>query len=168
LTPETMGGFARGRMRSKQEQSVQALTGYLQAHHRFLLAEHLKPISDLQDAIARLSTEIGERLQPYEELLKRLETIPGVKRRLAEVILAEIGTDMQRFPNAQHCRWYVAVEANRVGSQGDQLLSQITGMDPKTIQRGRQELEHELAERPVDRVRLPGGGRPRAEKKMRS
>ena len=68
----------------------------------------------------------------------------------------------------QQRRWYVAVEADRVGPQGDQLLSQITGMDPKTIQRGHQELEHELAERPVDRVRLPGGGRPRAEKKMRS
>ena len=68
----------------------------------------------------------------------------------------------------QQRRWYVAVEADRVGSQGDQLLSQITGMDAKTIQRGRQELERELAERPVDQVRLPGGGRRRAEKKMRS
>ncbi len=68
----------------------------------------------------------------------------------------------------QQRRWYAAVEADRVGLQGDQLLSQITDMDSKTIQRGRQELEHELAERPFDRVRLPGGGRPRAEKKMRS
>jgi len=68
----------------------------------------------------------------------------------------------------QQRRWYVAVEADRVGPQGDQVLSQITGMDPKTIERGRQELERELAERPVDRVRLPGAGRPRAEKKMRS
>jgi len=68
----------------------------------------------------------------------------------------------------QQRRWYVAVEANRIGSHGDELLAQITGMDPKTIQRGRQELEHDLAERPADRVRLPGGGRPAAEKKMRS
>ena len=68
----------------------------------------------------------------------------------------------------QQRRWYVAMEANRLGAHGDELLAQITGMDPKTIQRGRQELEHELAERPVVRVRLPGGGRLRAEKKMRS
>jgi hypothetical protein len=68
----------------------------------------------------------------------------------------------------QQRRWYVAVEAERIGPQGDQVLSQITGMDPKTIQRGRQELADELAERPVNRVRLPGGGRRRAEKKMRS
>jgi transposase len=89
-------------MRPKREQLVQALTGHLQAHHRFLLAEHLKHLSELVEAIARLSAEIAERLHPYEELLKRLETIPGVKRRLAEIILAEIGPDMQRFPSAQH------------------------------------------------------------------
>ncbi len=49
LTPETMADFARGRMRSKRELLVQALTGHLQAHHRFLLAEHLKHLSQLQD-----------------------------------------------------------------------------------------------------------------------
>jgi transposase len=102
LTPEAMAQFARGRMRSKQELLVQALTGHLQAHHRFLLAEHLKHLAELQDGIARLSAEIAERLHSYEKLLARLETIPGIKRRLAEVILAEIGTDMRRFPSAQH------------------------------------------------------------------
>jgi transposase len=102
LTPEAMAQFARGRMRSKRELLVQALTGHLQAHHRFLLAEHLKHLSQLQDGIARLSGEIAERLHPYEKLLARLETIPGIKRRLAEVILAEIGSDMRRFPSAQH------------------------------------------------------------------
>jgi transposase len=102
LTPEAMAQFARGSMRSKQELLVQALTGHLQAHHRFLLAEHLKHLAELQDGIARLSAEIAERLHPYEKLLARLETIPGIKRRLAEVILAEIGTDMRRFPSAQH------------------------------------------------------------------
>ncbi len=121
LTPETMAGFARGRMRSKQEQLVQALTGHLQAHHRFLLAEHLKHISELQDAIARLSTEIAERLQPYEELLKRLETIPGVKRRLAEVILAEIGTDMRRFPSAQHLASWAGMCPGNHESAGKRL-----------------------------------------------
>jgi hypothetical protein len=59
----------------------------------------------------------------------------------------------------------VAVESNRIGAGGDRLLAQITGLDEKTIQRGRPELAGELSERPVQRVRLPGGGRPRAEKK---
>jgi hypothetical protein len=57
------------------------------------------------------------------------------------------------------------MESERLGPDGDEVLSHITGMDPKTIQRGRQELERELADRPRERVRLPGGGRPRAEKK---
>ena len=46
--------------------------------------------------------EIAEQLRPYELILVRLETIPGIKRRLAEVILAEIGPDMSRFPTAEH------------------------------------------------------------------
>jgi transposase len=111
LTPEEMAAFARGKMRPKREQLVQALTGHFQEHHRFLLAEHLKHLCELRDAIDRLSSEIAERLHSYEELLKRLETIPGVKRRLAEIILAEIGPDMSRFPSAAHLarlRWHVS------------------------------------------------------------
>ena len=65
----------------------------------------------------------------------------------------------------QQRRWYVAVESTRIGAGGDRLLTQITGLDEKTIQRGRQELAISLAERPEQRVRLPGGGRPHAEKK---
>ncbi len=59
----------------------------------------------------------------------------------------------------------VAVESTRIGAGGDRLLAQITGLDEKTIQRGRKELAGEFAERPEQHVRLPGGGRPRAEKK---
>jgi hypothetical protein len=65
----------------------------------------------------------------------------------------------------QQRRWYAAVESNRIGAGGDRLLAQITGLDEKTIERGRQELDRSLAERPEKRVRLPGGDRPRAEKK---
>src|SRR6266540_4821119 len=65
----------------------------------------------------------------------------------------------------QQRRWYVAVEANRMGAGGDHLLSQITGLDEKTIQRGRQELADAFTERPSQRVRLPGGGRRKRGKK---
>ena len=65
----------------------------------------------------------------------------------------------------QQRRWYVALESKRVGHGGDKLLSQITGMDVETIRRGHRELEDDLAERPVGRVRQQGGGRPRVEKK---
>ncbi|MBI4769339.1 MAG: hypothetical protein HY784_02720 [Chloroflexi bacterium] len=67
----------------------------------------------------------------------------------------------------QQRRWYVAVEANRMGRGGGRLLSQIMGLDEKTIQRGQQELEQGFAERPADQVRLAGGGRPPVEKKTR-
>jgi len=67
----------------------------------------------------------------------------------------------------QQRRWYVAVEANRIGHGGVRLLSQITGLDEKTIQRGQQELEQDLATRLKDQVRLAGAGRPLVEKKTR-
>ena len=67
----------------------------------------------------------------------------------------------------QQRRWYVAVEANRVGYGGIRLLSQITGLDEKTIQRGQQELEQNFAQRPTEQVRLEGDGRQAVEKKTR-
>ncbi len=67
----------------------------------------------------------------------------------------------------QQRRWFAALESNRLGWGGDTLLAQITGLDEKTIRRGREELAASLEGRPTDRVRLPGGGRPAAEKKTR-
>ena len=67
----------------------------------------------------------------------------------------------------QQRRWFVAVEANRQGYGGVRLLSQITGMDEKTIKRGQQELDEGLAHRPTEQVRSAGGGRPLVEKKTR-
>ena len=65
----------------------------------------------------------------------------------------------------QQRRWYVALESKRLGHGGDRRMSEITGMNVETIRRGRRELENSLADRPVDGVRLPGGGRYRVEKK---
>ena len=65
----------------------------------------------------------------------------------------------------QQRRWYVAIESMKAGYGGDTLLSQITGMNVETIRRGRRELEADLADRPAERVRLEGGGRPPVEKK---
>jgi hypothetical protein len=68
----------------------------------------------------------------------------------------------------QQQRWYVALEAKKIGHGGAKQMSQITGMHVDTIRRGLRELENDLAGRPVDRVRLPGGGRYRIEKKSRT
>ncbi len=64
----------------------------------------------------------------------------------------------------QQQRWCVALEAKKLGYGSMTLMCQITGMSVDTIRRGRDELDNELRERPVDRVRLPGGGRPLVEK----
>lgn len=66
----------------------------------------------------------------------------------------------------QQRRWIAAREALRFGHGGFEHVAAITGMHPETIRRGRDELLNNLADRPTDRVRLPGGGRPRAEKKI--
>lgn len=64
-------------------------------------------------------------------------------------------------------RWYLAMESVRLGFGADRLLYEITGVDEKTIRRGREELAASLAEQPTDRVRQPGGGRLPAQKKTR-
>jgi len=65
----------------------------------------------------------------------------------------------------QQRRWYLAVESERIGHGADRMLFEVTGVDEKTIRRGRVELAASLVDRPVDRVRLPGGGRPPTKKK---
>ena len=78
----------------------------------------------------------------------------------------QINVVMSRLDEQQR-RWYAAVEANRRGHGGQTQVSQITGLDEKTIRRGQEELALDLAERPNDRIRLPGAGRPLVEKKIR-
>ena len=99
-----MVDLARGRMRSKREALERALRGRMGDHHRMLIALHLEHVDLLDEQIARLSAEIAERLQPYEAVLLRLETIPGVGRRTAEILAAEMGLDMSRFPTARRRR----------------------------------------------------------------
>jgi transposase len=71
-------------------------------HHRLLVAELLAHLDYLDEAVERLSGEVARVVAPFSPLLALLVTIPGVDRRTAEVVLAEIGTDMARFPSAGH------------------------------------------------------------------
>jgi transposase len=100
--PEAMADLAKGLLRKKRPQLVSALSGRVKPHHRFLIAEHLSQIEYLEEAIQRISTEVGERLRPFELQVTRLDSIPGISRQIAEVILAEIGWDMSRFPTDKH------------------------------------------------------------------
>lgn len=78
----------------------------------------------------------------------------------------QINLVMSRLDEQQR-RWYAAVEANRYREKGVPLVSQITGLDEKTIRRGQAELSNDLVNRPKDRVRLEGAGRQSVEKKTR-
>jgi len=121
VDPSILAQLARGRMRAKRDLLEQALQGLLKPHHRFLLSEQLADIDALDEAIERMSAEIAERLHPYEAQLRRLETIPGIKRRLAEVILAEIGQDMHRFPSARHLASWAGMCPGNNESAGNRL-----------------------------------------------
>jgi transposase len=97
-----MAELARGRLREKRTPLERALAGTFGPHQRFLVAEILAHIDYLDDTIERLSAEIAERERPFEVVLDCLDTIPGVGRRIAEIIVAEVGPDTQRFPSAGH------------------------------------------------------------------
>ncbi len=94
--------LAQGRMRSKRDLLEQALVGRMRPHHALLITEHLSHIEYLDESIARFTTELGQRLNTAEDEIVLLDTIPGISRRAAEVLLAEIGSDMSRFPSAKH------------------------------------------------------------------
>jgi transposase len=127
--PAALAELARGRLRNKRQALEQALTGRVQAHHRFLLAQHLTHIDFLDEQIEEFSSAIAAQIErmsaapasstpepsrdearpaaqqaplTYAEAVQLLDTIPGVNRWLAEVIVAEMGIDMSRFPSARH------------------------------------------------------------------
>jgi transposase len=99
--PALLADLARGRMREKLPQLEKALTGIVKDHHRFLLAEQLAHIDYLDASILRISTQIREALVPFEQKLAALDSIPGLSLRTAEILLAEIGTDLRRFSSAK-------------------------------------------------------------------
>lgn len=99
---ETMAKLATARLEATPEQLEAALTGRMGDHQRMLLTLQLQHVTQLDVAIEQVSTEIEDRLRPFEEQLTRLDTIPGVSRRGAQEIIAAIGVDMSRFPTHGH------------------------------------------------------------------
>jgi transposase len=94
--------MAKGRMRSKIPALKDALAGRFGDHHALLCRAMLARIDQADATIAVLTVRVDELLDPYEAAATLLITIPGVARRAATVILAEIGADMSRFPTAGH------------------------------------------------------------------
>ena len=100
--PVVLAELAKGRLRAKLPALREALEGRFRTHHALLLGELLAHLDYLEEAVERLSNQVARVVAPFSPLLALLITIPGVSQRTAEVILAEIGTDMGQFPSAGH------------------------------------------------------------------
>jgi transposase len=104
--PEVLSELAQRRMKNKKAELQQALAGLVGSHQRLMLAAQLRHIDFLDKEIAQIDQEVQERMFPLEKDLERLDTIPGVGRRVAEQIAAEVGTDMDQFGTAPRlCSW---------------------------------------------------------------
>jgi transposase len=112
--PALLAELARGRLRDKRPQLEQALTGQVRAHQRFLMAQQLAHLDALDGLIEEVSAEVERRLRPFAVEQERLDTIPGIARRGAEILLAELGPDLGRFGTAaQLASWAGLCPGNR-------------------------------------------------------
>jgi transposase len=121
--PQVLAGLARGKMRKKQAELERALVGKITLHHRFLLSELLVQLDFLDEQIAKLEERIdavlGE-MPPFQVAIRLLDTIPGIDRHLAILIVAEIGVDMSRFPSDRHITAWAGVAPGNNQTGGKQ------------------------------------------------
>jgi transposase len=107
--PATLAELAKGRMRTKREQLRRALVGRFSDHHRQLVRHVLGHIDYLDQTIGAITTEVETRLAPHARKAEHLDTITGVGPRTAQIILAELGPDMTRFPSSRHAASWAAI-----------------------------------------------------------
>jgi transposase len=87
-------------MRNKLPELEEALQGRFSRHHALVVGEILAKLDYLEGLIERLSEEVDRAILPFAQQVQLLDTIPGVDRRMAEALVAEIGVDMSRFGTA--------------------------------------------------------------------
>jgi transposase len=113
--------LAHPSVRCTHDQLADALESEIGAHHQFLIHELLTLIDGLDHSITHLEHKIEEQLQPFEKTLERLEEITGVSRRILHVLLAEVGTDMSRFPDDAHLASWALMCPGQHESAGKRL-----------------------------------------------
>ncbi|MDD1678816.1 MAG: IS110 family transposase, partial [Methanomicrobiales archaeon] len=99
---QALAALAKGKLKDKQHDLTEALKGLVGPHQRMMLDSLLRHIDFLDSEISRLDQEVAERMRPFDEDIERLDGIHGMGRRSIEEVLAEIGTDMSRFPSADN------------------------------------------------------------------
>jgi transposase len=127
---EALAELARGRLRAKLPELRLALEGRVQPHHRFLLTRILAHIDFLEESLAQVQQEIEQRLRPFEEAMVLAQSVTGIQELAAAAILAEIGTDMSRFPSDAHLASWAGVCPGNKQSGGKRLNSATTSGNP--------------------------------------
>ena len=123
---EVLAELARGRLRAKLPALRQALGGRVKPYHLTLITRILAHVDFLEESLAQLQEAIDQQLAPFEEATALLQTIPGVQEVAAAVLVAEMGTDMSRFPSAQHLASWAGVCPGNQQSGGKRLSGKTT------------------------------------------
>ncbi|MFZ5502531.1 MAG: IS110 family transposase [Pseudomonadota bacterium] len=126
--PEALAELAKGRLRAKIAELERALAGRVRDSHRLLLRLHLEHIDDLNSKIESLNGAIDRLMPPLDEdePVRRLDEIPGVGRDVAQIILAELGADMSRFPSAAHAASWAGLAPGKNESAGKNRSGKVT------------------------------------------
>jgi transposase len=112
--PEALVGLTHGSLKAKHEALKRALMGQLSDRLRFVVSQELQQIHNLDEQILACDAEVAKQMRPFDDEIERLDEIPGIARRNAENILAEIGTDLSRWPTAAHfCSWSGTCPGNK-------------------------------------------------------
>ena len=127
--PEQLAELAKGRLRKKMSELAEALTGNMREHHRFMIERNLQHIAFLTESIAELDLQIDKCIEPYRQVEENLMTIPGVKKKTAEAIIAEIGVDMAQFPTAAHLASWAGMAPGNNESAGKRRSGRTTHGD---------------------------------------
>lgn len=123
--PNVLSSLAKGRLRNKKAELHKALQGKVGAHHKLILAQLLADMDLFDEQIVELSQEIQRRVDQQQENIDRIDKIPGINQRIGEVIVAEVGTDMNQFPNETHLVSWAGMCPGNNQSAGKRKSSRI-------------------------------------------
>jgi transposase len=128
--PERLAAMARTRMRPKIPELKKAMLGRFDEHRAVLARMHLDHIDHLNAMGARLDEEVDALMDPFSHQAARLTTIPGVGKRTAEVVIAETGVDMTRFPTPGHLASWAGLCPGNHESAGKRKTGRATKGNP--------------------------------------
>jgi len=124
--PVKLADLAQRQLRGKIPELEKALEGHLTEHHRFMLRLLWKELGQQEELIAELDRKIEEQTRPFANEIERLDAVPGVDRRVAEVALAEVGSDMKPFPTHSHVASWAGMCPGNEESAGKRRRQRLT------------------------------------------